>query len=247
MVRDSPYETIELLPQYLSRDSRKYVLQYAMRLIVRDSPQDALKMLNEITHGVEDLGGALAAEWARADASAALDWIGTQDETLRPMLLRDLLPTLVEIDPDLAMSTALSQDISEGQMGLEYEVIRNLAQNDVQRATAMLTQVRDGETKSRAAAELGRAMVNQNESLAAIKLGSELPETLQDEYFRAIINELFYQDQIGLYEVLELLPQRKYQETAAFYFRRPRSRFDNFYDTHWYFTDEQIEKIQAYR
>lgn len=247
MVRDSPHETIEHLPQYLSRDSRKYVLQYAMQLIVRDSPQDALKMLNEIPHGVEDLGGALAAEWASADASAALDWIGAQDETLQPLLLREAIPTLVEIDADLALSTALSQKTADGQLGLEYEVIRNLAQNDIRRATAMLPQVREDETKSRAAAELGRVMVNQKDSLAAIKLGSELPETIQDEYFQAIINELFYQDQISLYEVLELLPQRKYQEEAAFYFRRSRSRFDSFRRSHWYFTDEQLEKIQAYQ
>ena len=242
----SPYEAVEHLPQYLSRNSRKYILQSAMRRIVRDSPQDATKLINEIAHGVEDLGGELALAWAREDASAALNWIDAQEETLQPMLLLDAIPALVEVDPDLALSTALNQKISDGQVGLEYEVIRALAQSDIARATAMLPQVRAGETKSRACAELGRVMINQNESSAAIKLGSELPESLQDEYFRAIINELYNQDEVALYEVLDLLPQ-KYQREAAAYYYRSSSRFESFNRTHWYFTDEELEKIESYR
>ena len=243
---DSPSKAIEQLPQYLSRDSRKYILQYAMQRIARDSPQDATKMLNEIAHGVEDLGGALAAEWARADASAALNWIGAQDMKLQPPLLREVMPVLVEIDPDLALSIALKQEISDGQIGLEWDVIRALAQIDVGRASAMLAQVRTGETKSRACAELGRAMVNQKEYSAAIKLGSELPESLQDEYFSSIISELYNQDKVALYEVLELLPQRKYQTQAAGYFSR-HAGLDTFGDDHWHLTDEQLKSIQTYR
>ncbi|MXZ56591.1 MAG: hypothetical protein F4077_05175 [Gammaproteobacteria bacterium] len=90
-------------------------------------------------------------------------------------------------------------------------------------------------------------MINQNEPLAAIKLGSELPESVQDEYFRAIINELYNQDRVALYEVLDLLPQRKYQRDAALYYRRPSSRFESFNRSHWYFTDEELEKIESYR
>ena len=119
LARDSPYEAVEHLPQYLSRDARKYVLEYAIRRIVRESPQDATKLINEIAHGVEDLRGALAAAWTSVDASAALDWIDAQEETLQPMLLLDTIPALVEIDPDLAVSTALNQKNSDGQMGLE--------------------------------------------------------------------------------------------------------------------------------
>lgn len=243
---DSPSQAIEHLPQYLSRDSRKYILQYAMQRIARESPEEATKMLNEIAHGVEDLGGALAAEWARADASAALNWIGAQEEKLQPTLLREVMPVLVEIDPDLALSTALKQEISDGQIGLEWDVIRALAQIDVGRASAMLSQVRAGETKSRACAELGRAMVNQKEYSAAIKLGSEIPESLQDEYFSSIINELYNQDQVALYEVLELFPQRKYQTQAAGYFS-PHAGLDSFGRDHWYLTDEQLKNIQTYR
>ncbi|MXZ43576.1 MAG: hypothetical protein F4Z01_01140 [Gammaproteobacteria bacterium] len=247
MVRQSPHEAIEHLPQYLSRESgKRSVLGYAIQMIVWESPQEATKLLNEIANGVEDLGGILAREWARTDASAALNWIGTQEETLQPLLLREVIPALVEVDPDLALSTALSQEISDGQMGLEFDVIRTLAQNDVQRATAMLPQVREGETKSRACAEVGRAMVNQKEYTAAINLGSELPESIQEEYFWTIITELYNQDQVALYEVLELLPERKYQEYAARYFRT-RSKLDRFGRSHWYLNAEQLENVQSYR
>ncbi|MXZ56590.1 MAG: hypothetical protein F4227_02045 [Gammaproteobacteria bacterium] len=133
LLRESPYEAVEHLPQYLSRNSRKYILQSAMRRIVWDSPQDATKLINEIAHGVEDLGGELALASAREDASAALDWIDAQEETLQPMLLLDAIPALVEIDPDLALSTALNQQVPDDQLGLEYEVIRTLAQSDLAR------------------------------------------------------------------------------------------------------------------
>ena len=160
------------------------------------------------------------------------------------MLLQRDIPALVEEDPELALNTALSQEIAEGQMGLEYEVIKILARTDVHRATEMLSQVRDhDDTKKRAYGELGRALVSQNESSTAIELGSDLSEEFQDTYFRAIINEIYNKDQLELYEILELLPERKYQQEAARYIIWA-SGFGGY--SHRYFTEEQLEEFRAF-
>ena len=241
----APREAFQNLPKYFSRDYLQSIRGDALQQIVRESPQEAVDILNEIPNGVRDLGGDLVKEWASADARSALNWISAQEESLEPMLLRNVIPALVETDPDLALSTALIQTIAEGQMGLEYEVIRILAQTDVHRATEMLTQVRDhDDTMKRAYSELGRALVSQNKSSSAIELGSDLPESLQDDYFRAIINRIYNTDQVELYEILDLLPQRKYQQEAAQYLIW-ESGFGGL--SHRYFTDEQLEEIRAFQ
>ena len=241
----APHEAVQNLPKYFSSYYLQSIRGVALQQIVQESPQEAVDILNEIPNGVKDLGGDLVEEWASADARSALNWISSQEESLQPMLLRNVIPALVETDPDLALSMALNQTIAEGQIGLEYEVIRILAQTDVPRATEMLAQVRDhDDTTQRAYNELGRALVKQNESSAAVEMGSDLPESLQDDYFREIINQVYNTDQVELYEILDLLPQRKYQQEAAQYLIW-ESGFGGF--SHRYFTDEQLEEIRAFQ
>ena len=241
----APHEAFQNLPKYFSSYYLQSIRGKALQQIVRDSPQDAVDILNEIPNGIKDLGGDLVEEWASADARSALNWISSQEESLQPVLLRNVIPALVETDPDLAMSTALNHTIAEGQIGLEYEVIRILAQTDVHRATALLAQVRDhDDTRKRAYSELGRALVRQNESSAAIEMGSDLPESLQGDYFRDIINQIFNTDAVELYEILDLLPQRKYQQEAAQYLIWDSGFGGN---SHRYFTDKQLEEIRAFQ
>ena len=242
---NAPHEAIKELPKYFSRNQLRTLRGNALQQIVRESPSEAVDILNELSNGVQDLGGALVEAWAEADARSALNWITSQEEALQPKLLRYAIPALVEIDPDLALNTVLNQTITDGQIGLEYEVIRILAEYDVQRAKEMLAQVRDHDhTVKRAYSELGRALVRQNKSSSAIEMSTELPESLQDDYFREIINQIFNTDQAELYEILSLLPKRKYQQAAAEYLMWD-SGFGGY--SHWYFTDEQIEEIRGFQ
>lgn len=241
----APREAIQNLTEYLSSWSLRPIRGRALRKIVRESPQDAVDILNEIPNGVQELGRDLVEEWASVNVRSALNWIGTQEESLRAMLLREIMPALVENDPDLALNTALNQEIAEGRPGLEYEVIRLLARNDVNRATQMLARVRDhDDTKQRAYIELGFALVSRNESSAAIELGSDLPENLQDEYFPAVINRILNRDKVELYEILNLLPQPKYLQEAARWIIWETGFAGR---SHQYFTDEQIEEIRAFQ
>ncbi|MXW06829.1 MAG: hypothetical protein F4X56_07690 [Gammaproteobacteria bacterium] len=241
---NAPYEAFPNLSKYLSGFTLQWIQGNALKQIVRKSPADAVDLLNSVPNGVEELGGALVEEWATSDTRAALNWIGLQEESLHPALLQSVMPALVEKDPDLALSTALNQSIAEGQLGLEYEVIRILARTDVHRATEMLPHVRDHEdTKKRAYSELGRALANKYDSTAAIELGSELPESFQDDYFREIINAIYNTDRVELSEILDLLPKPKYQQEAARYLI-----WDTGFgaDAHRYFTDEQLEEIRTF-
>ena len=241
----APREAIQSLTEYLSSWSLRPIRGRALRKIVRESPQDAVDILNEIPNGVRELGRELVEEWASVDVSSAFNWIGTQEESLRAMLLREIMPALVEKDPELALNTALNQEIAEGRSGLEYEVIRLLARTDVHRATEMLARVRDHDyTKQRAYVELGFALVSRNEYSAAIELGSDLPENLQDEYFPAIVNGILNRDKVELYEILDLLPKPKYLQEAA---RRIIWETGFAGRSHQYFTDEQIEEIRAFQ
>ena len=242
---NAPYEAVENLPKYFSGYDLQSIRGNALQQIVRESPQNALDIMNKIPNGIEDLGGDLVKEWASADVNSVLNWISLQDETTQPKLLRNVIPALVETDPELALSTALNQSIAEGQIGLESEVVRILAQTDLRRATDMLTQIRDhDDTMMSAYSELGRALVRKNESSAAIEMGSDLPESLQDDYFRAIVNQIFNTDQAELYDILDLLPQRKYQQEAARYLIGDTD-FGSY--SHRYFTDEQLQRIRSFQ
>ena len=241
----APREAIQNLTEYLSSWSLRPIRGRALRKIVRESPQDAVDILNEIPNGVQELGRDLVEEWASVDVNSALNWIGTQEESLRTMLLREIMPALVEKDPEIALNTALNQEIAEGRSGLEYEVIRLIARNDVNRATQMSARVRDHDySKQRAYVELGFALVSRNEHSAAIELGSDLPENLQDEYFPAIINRILNRDKVELYEILDLLPQPKYLQEAARWIIWETGFAGR---SHQYFTDEQLEEIRAYQ
>ena len=240
----APYEAFEHLPKYLPSHYLQTMRGDAIQKIVRLSPQDAVELLKEMPDGVEELGRDLVEEWASVDARSALHWIGSQEESLRPMLLQSVIPALVEEDPDLALNTALSQEIAVGQMGLEYEVIKILARTDVHRAIEMLPQVREhDDTKKRAYSELGSALVRHNESSTAIELGSDLSEVYRDSYYRAVINTIYNKDQVELYEILDLLPERKYQQEAARYIIW-ESGFGGY--SHRYFTEEQLEEVRAF-
>ena len=240
----APHEAFQNFPKYLPSNDLLYYRGNALQQIVRESPQAALDLLNEIPNGVQELGSYLVEEWASVDVRSALNWIGSQEESLRPMLLRRVIPALVEQDPDLALNTALSQKIAEGQLGLEYEVIKVLARTDVHRATEMLPQIRDHDnTKKRAYSEIGSALVRHNESSYAIELGSELSEVYRDDYYRAVINTIYNKDQVELYEVIDLLPDRKYQREAAMCLTL-NTRFGG--RSHQYFTNEQLEEIRAF-
>ena len=245
----APYEAFQNLPKYVSGPGSNLHLDWmrgnALKQIFRESPEDAVDLLNEIPNGVEKLGGDLVEEWASSDARSALNWIGLQEESLLPALLQSVMPALVEKDPDLALSTALSQPIAVGQLGLEFEVIRTLARTDVHRAIEMLPQVRDhDDTRKRSYSVLGRALANKHEASIAIELGSEIPESFQDEYFREVINAIYYTDQEGLYEILDLLPKHKYQREAAQYLIGNTGLGG---DSHRYFTYEQLEKIRTFQ
>ena len=240
----APREAVQHLPKYLPSHYLQSMRGNALKKIVRESPQDAVDLLNEIPNGIQELGRDLVEEWASVDVRSALNWIRSQEESLQPELLPIVIPALVNTDPDLALNTALSLEITEGQVGLEYEVIRILARTDVHRATEILPQIRDhDDTKKKAYSELGMALVGHNESSAAIELGSDLPESLQDDYFQAIIKRIYNKDKVELYEMLEVLPQRKYQQEAARYLIQ-ESGLGGLSDR--YFTDEQLKKIRAF-
>lgn len=249
---NAPYEAFQNLPQYFAGFSLqphnphlRWMRGNALKQIFRKSPEDAVDLLNDVPNGVEEFGGNLVEEWAASDARSALNWIGLQEESLRPALLQRVMPALVENDPDLALSTALNQPIAEGQLGLEFEVIQTLARTDVHRATEMLPQVRDHEdTMKRSYTVLGRALANKHESSAAIELGSEMPESFQDEYFREIIDAIYYTDQVALYESLDSLPKPQYQREAAQYLIWNTGLGG---DSHRYFTEEQLEKIRTFQ
>ena len=238
----APYEAIQNLPEYLSGWNLRAVRGRALRKIVQESPQDAVDFLNEIPNGVKELGREFVEDWASVDVRSALNWISSQEESLQPMFLRAVIPALVDKDPELALNTTLRQKIAEGQRGLEYEVIRILARTDLERATQMLSQVRDHDvTKQRAYSEIGRALVDQNKTSSAIELGSDLPDSFQEEYFQAIIGRIYHR--VELYEILDLLPKRKYQRQAA---RRLIWETGFGGRSHRYFTDEQIEEIRTF-
>lgn len=240
----APYEAIQNLPKYLSGWNLRAVRGRALQKIILDSPQDAVDFLNEIPNGVQELGREFVEDWATIDVRSAINWISSQEESLQPMFLRAVIPALVDKDPELALNAALRQKIAKGQSGLEYEVIRILARTDLARATQMLSQVRDHDaTKQRAYSEIGRALVDQNEMSAAIELGSDLPESFQEEYFKAIIARIYHR--VELYEILDLLPERKYQQQAARRLIWGQTGFGG--RSHRYFTDEQIEEIRAFQ
>ena len=217
----------------------------ALSNLAEESPLEAAQLMLEVPNGVEEYGWGVIKGWSRQDALGALDWILSRSQEEQEHLLAGALYDVVQQDPQRALETALSVPVLTYSFGLEQQVINLVAKVDVDQAIAMLPRVRDhAHTKVFANADVARELIEHNQPLRALKLGLELPEALQRNFFLNFFGDWLRKDIVGMYQSLEELPSAELRSQAA----REILTYSvlDAYRPHRYFSDEQLQEIESH-
>ena len=200
-------DSLELLPESLRMTGE----QEAMLAIARRTPVDAVHFLENLTdeERMFTLVSAIASRWSELDVYAALKWAMSDqlsNEWLRGEALSIVLRDLARKDPELAFKTALEQPIDKSRLGLEAIVIAQVAKFDINRAIAMLAQVRGGHTKLASYRSVGMELILNGEYDRALKLAEQLSSHSQLSYFGAVMRQWAQDEPQSLFDSLESLP-----------------------------------------
>lgn len=180
--------------------------------------------------------------WSNREPNAALNWILDQRDLseVRHSTIPAILRDLADEDPDLALRRALEQPIEEYRLGLEYEVISHIAQDDLQLAREMLQQAREGKTRSSSYAAVGLAMVRASRGNEALDLATNLPASDRVNYVANMLRNWVATDALGLFDSLSNISDSEIQSSAAdALIKRDR--------TNDILSDEQVEYVRQYK
>lgn len=147
---DSLLNSIEALPQSLKLKARKTAFTY----IAKQSPERVRAMLNGITERKfrNVIAETVVRSWALTDLASTLQWIesDTNITHIQDDLTRSAYYALAQVNPKLAVQTAVTQPLRESNEGWESLVVIWTAKDNLDVATALLPLVRPGKTRSRA-------------------------------------------------------------------------------------------------
>ncbi|MYD44912.1 MAG: hypothetical protein F4W92_00960 [Gammaproteobacteria bacterium] len=213
-------EMLAVVPEHL----RAMAEQEAMLAIARISPEEAVSFLSEIED--DDLRIKLAKEiatnWSEQDPHAALDWVLNETFTTdvqQAETLMIVLANLASNDPELAFKTARDQPIvlrGVHYRGMEVTVIQNLVDINIDKALAMLSEIRrEGLTIPHAYGEVGRAMIRDGQYDRALALGQRLGENRRRNYTTELMYQWAMSNPETLFEALEGLPSDQLKNQAA--------------------------------
>jgi len=195
-----------------------------MLAIASISPEEAVSFLTDIED--DDLRIKLAKEiatnWSEQDPHAALDWVLNEAFTTDVQQAETLMLVLANLatnDPELAFKTARDQPIvlrGVHYRGMEVTVIQNLVDMNIDKALAMLSDIRrEGLTIPHAYGEVGRAMIRDGQYDRALALGQKLGESRRRNYNTELMYQWAMSDPETLFDALEGLPSDQLKNQAA--------------------------------
>lgn len=229
---------LAILPTELQDDG----LEMSARVIARDDPKNAIRLLQEISSfsSRRAVAEEIALNWSRENVLEALEWTLYSNEISdqsRQEVVGVVLRRLSREDPTLAFDTALNQPLEEFGIGLESIVVDVVAESDPDRAMIMLEKVRPGITKRFAYSSVGRGFVRQNEFDTVIDLSSFLDANEQIGYFNTVMVEWSLNHPSILYEMIDQLPSQQIKTQAAIYLLHFDARTESL-------SDDQVEHLR---
>lgn len=189
--------------------------------------------------------------WARRDHSATLEWILNEPgvEEIRSDLLYSIIYTLIEADPQLAMTTALAQPIEESdtgigmsghwELGMEFTVISALAYSDVEKAIELLPQVREGPTRFRAFERVAQSLLRNGEIDEAFNIAQQVPDSDREHFYLVLTTGWAGSDPVGMLDSMNRFPSEDAMSRAALLLVMSNSTTKTL-------SDEQVEEAKKY-
>ena len=226
--RDEPRKVLEGLGN-LPADLQESASSAALSTLSRESPIDAANLVAAMEPGSVKTSSAssVVSTWASRNHKAALEWILSEPgvEEIRSELLSSIMHTLVRVDPDLAMSTALAQPIVEKNsrfgmfgpagVGMELNVISSLTFSDVDKAIELLPQVREGSTKLMSYQMVASSLLMNDEIDKAFNMVQQVPESDREKIYQAISTSWAASDPKGMLKSMDRFLSKEGRSRAA--------------------------------
>lgn len=218
-------EGIGSLPAHLQETA----MTSALSKMAREFPEEAASLVAAMEPGPIKSSAAesTASTWVYRDHDAAVHWILNDPgiEEYRSQLLSSILHRLVQVNPQLAMTIALSQPIEEsedsmgmlgiGPIGMESNVIQSLAWSNLDKAIELFPQVREGQTKLIAFRSITASLVNAREIDRAFSMIQQIPESDRPEFYFAFSGTWAGSDPEGMLNSMDRLPSKEVKSRAA--------------------------------
>ena len=185
-------------------EHRPSTMAWAIREVYRRSgAEEAIKYitaLEALGENVVDATRYLSSEWAKQDPQAALAWISStpvESEFERLNLLRSTLPQLSFVDPHQALTIAKQYSqpkFANTSLSLEVLVLASVSsRGDIDIVRNLLEKISEP-AKGIAVANVGRNFVSLSLINEALRIGEELPSTMQPAYFEQLTPTWFSTD-----------------------------------------------------
>ena len=244
-------ENLDLLPES-AQDSAK---SSAIASLAQIAPEEAANLMAGMDGSQQRLMTAfqVLSEWANSDPLAALEWTlnNPEVEDLQTTLLPSILYQVASKDPQIAFDIARQQPLGENGVGLEGQVLSNIALMDIDKALALLAQVREGPTLSYAVSSVGRALLRIDDVDEAWGLAQQLPESQRLDYYQTIVDSWAASDGTELYESIDSLPSDEIKSYAALMLIsfNKWSRYldkDEVNEVRTYLNEQDTEKVETF-
>ena len=215
-IESDPYgvmANLELLPE----NQRTKARVDALVAIAADSTDAATRMLPDVNHYESKVmvAESIFSNLAKNDMEAAVTWL-LSDPNVAPIkteLMPSVIADLATKDPQYAMQIAHSVAIEESEVGLEAQVIKSVAETNVDKAIAMLPDIRNEKTMASALAEIGTILVRDGDAERAIEIGGQITdEKERTRYFATLIPDMIVEAPTVFIDNLESFPTNR--ETA---------------------------------
>ena len=250
---------LHVLPEH----SRFVAVRTSIGEIAKSSLQEAGKFALQI----EDLElrsiavSGLLRIWSKQEPSTLVEWLVNDPATATVIedVREQLVYTVLDLDPVRAFQLAREHPITDWEpgwggkvrqsllkipfatsgIGLEAQIMDDIARRDIKTALELLPDVRDGDTKTVATMQVGYALRYLGKVQEALELAQILPASNRKQYYSGIINEWIEGDPNGLVQAISKFDTTELQSRAAMRLLWWNRRHDELSDT-------QIETLQQY-
>jgi hypothetical protein len=244
-------ENLDLLPE----NTQDTAMSSAIASLAQTAPDEAANLMAGMDGSEQRLKTAfeVLSVWANKDPTAALEWTlnNPEIEDLKTTVLPSILHQVANKDPQTAFDIARQQPLGENGVGLEGQVLSNIALRDIDKALALLSQVREGLTLNYATSSIGRAMLRIGEVANVWGLAQELPESQRQDYYQTIVDSWAARDGTELYKSIDGLPSDEIKSYAALKLISFNgwSRYmdkEEVNDVRTYLSDKDSEKVETF-
>lgn len=228
------------LPASLHREASVRAIE---RLVWAESPTRAIEMVFQLDENLQlSAAKALVEEWTRKDLDSCVEWVLSSPESkdLRNNLYHTLAwELLYEDEPELAFQVALRQPVPYHGFGLEGDLIRDVASDNLSLALELLPNVREGKTQINAYISVAEEMFHRGKTDDAIDLGTELESKDRYHYYLRLSWPWAESNPTGLLNAIQQFPGTAVRSYVA------RQQILWNHSTN-YFTSSQVQTLNTY-